>query len=57
MIDVEYKIVLVNLVFFDIIGYLELEVFGCFFLFFGEGVMEDEFMENMLNMVVKIGFW
>ncbi|MDG6096365.1 EAL domain-containing protein [Alteromonas sp. ZYF713] len=55
--DVEYKIVSVNPAFSDITGYSESEVLGRSPFFLGEGVMEDEFMENMLNTVVKTGFW
>lgn len=55
--DVEYKIVSVNPAFSDITGYTESEVLGRSPFFLGEGVMEDDFMEAMLDTLVKTGFW
>jgi len=55
--DVEYKIVSVNPAFSDITGYTEPEVLGRSPFFLGEGIMEEEFKEAMLDTLVKTGFW
>ena len=55
--DVEYQIISVNPAFSDITGYTESEVLGRSPFFLGEGVMEEDFKEAMLDTLVKTGFW
>lgn len=55
--DTHHKIVSVNPAFTEITGYSESEVIGRSPFFLGEGVVEERFMEAMLQTLTESGFW